>query len=115
MIIKDMYLPSTHELSTMTDGDSVLVTVLNVLGDDKPSQQAEITLSRYDIARLAAMYPIIPDEIEPFMVLGKPVQTVPDPAVRQYAKGDRCRMLPGQRVEHYDCDDYPDGHITTIN
>jgi hypothetical protein len=48
-------------------------------------------------------------------VLGKPVQTVPDPAVRQYAKGDRCRMLPGQRVEHYDCDDYPDGHITTIN
>jgi len=45
------------------------------------------------------------------------IQTIPDPAARPRVSGEKCRMIPGPvpSVQHFDCDDYPDGHITTIN
>lgn len=32
-----------------------------------------------------------------------------------YRKGDRCRMLGDQQVEHWDCDEWADGVITRFN
>jgi hypothetical protein len=32
----------------------------------------------------------------------------------EYRKGDRCRILDGGRVEHYDCDMYADGFVTDV-
>jgi hypothetical protein len=86
MIIRDMYLPKTHELSTMTDGDSVLVTVMNVLGEGKPSQQAQVTLSRADIARLAQMYPVTQESRLAAEVAAGRIRTIPDPAAAHPAK-----------------------------
>lgn len=28
--------------------------------------------------------------------------------------GDKCRILGGFQVQHFDCDDYPDGTITSV-
>ena len=35
-------------------------------------------------------------------------------AVTEPKPGDLCRLLPGYRVEHYRCDQYPDGTITSV-
>lgn len=35
-------------------------------------------------------------------------------AERTHQPGDGCRFLPGARVEHVDCTDYPAGTITDV-
>lgn len=33
---------------------------------------------------------------------------------REYEKGDRCRILGNFRVQHIDCDEWPDGTVTDV-
>ena len=55
------------------------------------------------VEALAAMYRGERDRLED----EEPTPTAPKP-------GDRCRMIGGYRVEHWDCAEYPNGTITSI-